>query len=390
MTLSQRSPEDLSLAIKEQAQSLGFELVGIAPAVAPETFAHFEEWLARGFAGEMKYLERRREAYAHPEHVLAKVRSVVMLGMVYGFRAEDRVRDTALVRPASLSVATSHGPRIAAYAQGARDYHDLIRERLKQLGDAVHALAPGSRTRGVVDTAPLLERDFARLAGLGWFGKNTLLINKRYGSGLFLAALLTDLELEPDARHNTSHCGSCTRCLDVCPTEALLEPYVLDATQCISYLTIELRDRPIPEELRTGVGEWLFGCDLCQTVCPWNHKAPDGRIAELQPQPELVGRSLRAWLQFTPDEFTERFADTPLSRSGWSGIIRNACIVAGNQGDREAIPELRRLAEHTDAVVSEAARWALQEMEVYSHLGTAGPIGEHSVKTIPHAGRIDP
>ncbi|RLS56041.1 MAG: tRNA epoxyqueuosine(34) reductase QueG [Planctomycetota bacterium] len=354
----------MSRAIKEQAHSLGFELVGIAPAVAPETLAHFEAWLARGFAGKMAYMERRWEAYTHPEHVLPPVRSVVMLGMVYGFRAEVRARDRTATDASLVNDARSHPAmgRIAAYAQGTVDYHNLIRERLKQLSGAIHTLAPGSRTRGVVDTAPLLERDFARLAGLGWFGKNTLLINKQRGSGLFLAALLTDLELETDARHDTSHCGSCTRCLDVCPTGALPEPYLLDATRCISYLTIELRDQPVPEELRQGIGEWMFGCDLCQTVCPWNHKASLGSVPELQPDPALIGRTLKEWLQLTPEQFTEQLKETPLSRPGWAGILRNACIVAGNLKALEVVPELTQLAGDPDPLVREAACWALTQL----------------------------
>lgn len=370
MSQSLPAPDVMSRAIREQAHALGFELVGIAPAVAPETLAHFETWLARGFAGEMAYMERRRDAYAHPEHVLPPVRSVVMLGMVYGFRADVRARD----RAALAHQAPSHPlrGRIAAYAQGTVDYHDLIRGRLKRLSDAIHSLAPGSRTRGVVDTAPLLERDFARLAGLGWFGKNTLLINKQKGSGLFLAALLTDLELETDARHDTSHCGSCTRCLDVCPTGALPEPYLLDATRCISYLTIELRDQPIPEELRQGVGEWMFGCDLCQTVCPWNHKAPLGSNPELQPDPALIGRSLKEWLQLTPEQFADQLNETPLSRPGRTGILRNACIVAGNLKAMEVVPELTRLAGDPDLLVREAALWALTQLARGGSTDTTG------------------
>ena len=175
----------------------------------------------------MKYIERRKDAYQHPEHVLPQVRSVVMLGLVYGSGGASR-------RESVVDTHTQPAPRIARYAQGTRDYHDVIRDKLKQLADSLHQLQPGCRTRGVVDTAPLLERDYARLAGLGWFGKNTLLINRRMGSELFLAALLTDCELEPDAPPETQHCGSCTRCLDACPTGAFPAPYVLDATRWIA------------------------------------------------------------------------------------------------------------------------------------------------------------
>ena len=359
--------------LKRRACEIGFELVGMAPAVRAGTWEKLDEWLGRGFSGRMKYIERRREAYQHPEHVLTHVRSVVMLGLVYG-------RGTG-VSPVTLGVAdmgrmpmsrpdahvlanaaTGGSPRIARYAQGTRDYHEVIREKLRQLADALHELQPGCKTRGVVDTAPLLERDFARLAGLGWFGKNTLLINKWLGSDLFLAALLTDCELVPDQPHETQHCGTCTRCLDVCPTGAFPEPYVLDATKCISYLTIELRNAPIPEELRPGMGEWLFGCDECQTVCPWNHKAPATRVPEFQPDLGLAGRSLSEWLSLTPEQFQLQLGSTPLSRPGWSGIIRNACIVVGNSGEAAYLPALQSLAQHVDPIVSEAALWAIQQI----------------------------
>ena len=373
----------LTASLKQRAVEIGFELVGVAPAVRAGTWEKLDEWLGRGFAGEMKYIERRRDAYQHPQHVLPQVRSVVMLGLVYGSGPQQpvvTVRGTGVspVTPAVAdmgkmpkprpdthvlaNVATGKAPHIARYALGTRDYHEVIREKLKQLADTLHELQPGCQTRGVVDTAPLLERDFARLAGLGWFGKNTLLLNKRLGSDLFLAALLTDCELEPDQPHETQHCGTCTRCLDVCPTGAFPEPYVLDATKCISYLTIELRNAPIPEELRAGMGEWLFGCDECQTVCPWNRKAPATRVPEFQPDPDLAGRSLAEWLSMTHEQFNQQLGTTPLSRPGWQGIIRNACIVAGNSGEVSHLPALQSLAQHADPIVSDAAQWAIQRL----------------------------
>jgi len=342
----------LTATLKQRAQAIGFELVGIAPAIRAGTWENLDEWLAHGFAGEMRYIERRKNAYQHPEHVLPQVRSVVMLGLVYGSGPSHHML---------ANVATT-APQVARYAQGTRDYHDVIREKLKQLADSLHELHPGCRTRGVVDTAPRLERDFARLAGLGWFGKNTLLINKRMGSELFLAALLTDCELEPDEPHQTQHCGTCTRCLDACPTGAFPEPYVLDATKCISYLTIELRNAAIPEPLRTGMGDWIFGCDVCQTVCPWNSKAPATRVTEFQPNPGLASRPLPEWLALTPEEFQLQLGTTPLSRSGWSGITRNACIAAGNSGDAAFLPLLKTLASNADLIVSETAQWAIEQI----------------------------
>ena len=181
------------------------------------------------------------------------------------------------------SPSTTIPARVARYATGTRDYHDVLRERLSELADFVHGQLPGCRTRGIVDTAPLLERDFARRAGLGWFGKNTMLLDRHFGSWFFLAALLIDQPLDPDAGDQTNHCGTCTACLDACPTDAFPEPYVLDARRCISYLTIELRNEPIPTELREGLGDWVFGCDICQEVCPWNRDAPATSEPEFEP-----------------------------------------------------------------------------------------------------------
>jgi epoxyqueuosine reductase len=249
--------------------------------------------------------------------------------------------------------------RVARYAWGRADYHTVIRSRLKILADFLHACRPGCTTRGVVDTAPLLERDFARLAGLGWFGKNTMLINKRRGSWLFLAALLTDIDLPPDAPHETAHCGTCTRCLDACPTQAFPQPYVLDATRCISYLTIELRGQPIPAELREGVGDWLFGCDVCQEVCPWNRKAPQSAELAFVPAADLAPADCLELLALDERQFRQRFDGTALSRPGRAGLLRNACLVLGNTGDGRAVPALRRALTDESPLVRGAAAWAL-------------------------------
>lgn len=315
----------------------------------PETLGQLHEWLSAGYSGQMAYLEGRREAYATPERVLQGVRSLVVAALNY-----------CTVEPqASLA---PHEARVARYAWGSQDYHDVMRERLGRLADVLHELAPGCRTRCVVDTAPLLERDVARLAGLGWFGKNTMLINKWIGSWFFLGAVLTDVELQPDAPHETAHCGTCTRCLDACPTNAFVEPYVLDATKCISYLTIELRDRPIPEPLRPGLGDWLFGCDVCQDVCPWNRKAPRSTEPSFQPRAGLAAADCIELLSLSESEFNDRFGDTPLARPGRSGILRNACTVLGNARCRVAIPALERATHDDDSVVREAAAWALAQI----------------------------
>ncbi|HEY1067820.1 MAG TPA: tRNA epoxyqueuosine(34) reductase QueG, partial [Pirellulales bacterium] len=235
------SPHELAAALKGEAQRLGFAESGVCAAVAPSGWERFQEWLARGYAGEMHYLAERSEKYADPRTILAGARSVLVLALPY-----------RTVEPTEPQVGEG---RLSRYAWGA-DYHDVIHDRLHALCDYGRRLAPGSAFRGVVDTAPLLEREFAQLAGLGWIGKNTLLLNKKLGSWFFLAAVLTDLDLPPDEPFETHHCGTCRACLDACPTQAFVEPFVLDARRCISYLTIELRG-PVPTDLREGIGDWL-------------------------------------------------------------------------------------------------------------------------------------
>ena len=361
----------------------------------------------------MQYLPRREAAYEHPKHVSPPVRSVVMLAINYrteepcpvasprqvnspcpvtsppskepqlhGDRhahdhasqhanheandpahvpANEHTNDVDERRPLFHANEPVVAGRVARYAWGTADYHDLLRDKLRLLSDFLHAQRPGCTTRGVVDTAPLLERDFARLAGLGWFGKNTMLLNKRAGSWLLLAGLLTDVELEADAPHETSHCGTCTRCLDVCPTQAFPEPYVLDARKCISYLTIELKG-PIPQDLRDGVGEWLFGCDLCQDVCPWNRKAPQSVEPAFQPQPDLNPADCIAILRMSREQFQQRFDNTPLDRPGFDGLRRNAAIVLGNRGDAAAVPALIEALHDDAALVRGAAAWSLGKL----------------------------
>jgi len=337
--------------IKEQAHNLGFELVGIAPATPADGFERMREWLDQGHTGELHYPYHPADARRQPSSILSEVRSVVMVGMNY---AEDG--------PASLLAPSppSHG-KVARYAQGD-DYHFVLWGKLNQLLEWIQGEAPGCRGRGVVDTAPLLERDFARRAGLGWFGKNTMLLNKRLGSYFFLGALLLDLELTADPPHESSHCGTCTACLDACPTQAFVEPGVLDSRRCISYLTIELRG-PIPEELRAPVGNWLFGCDVCQEACPWNHKAPPGMEPALQARDDLTAINLVELLTLSEEQFRQRFRGTALMRTKRQGLLRNAAIVLGNQGDPAALPALHRASEDPDPVVRQAAHWAIKRIQ---------------------------
>jgi epoxyqueuosine reductase len=337
-------PTELTKAIKARAAELGFSLVGVCPAVEPSGLAHLDQWLAAGYAGQMHYLPARRAAYEHPRHVLEGVRSVVMLALPY--------------RTAPPAAPAAGQGRISCYAWGTADYHDLIHDKLRSLAEALRKKAPQAQVRGVVDTAPLLEREFAQRAGLGWIGKNTLLLNKPAGSYFFLAALLTDQVLSYDAPYEADHCGSCQACLQACPTGAFPQPYVLDATRCISYLTIELKG-PIPSELRTLVGDWLFGCDVCQEVCPWNHRAFHSPEAGFQPQAGHNPVELAELFFLDDAAFRQRFRYTPLWRARRRGILRNAAIVLGNQRAVSALSALCRGLDDPEPLVRGAAAWAL-------------------------------
>ncbi len=336
--------QTLTQDLKAKATQTGFGLVGVCPAVTPAGLHRFHAWLDAGYAGEMHYMAKRRDAYAHPRGVLDGVRSLVMLGMPY------RTTEPPATAPGF--------GRVSRYAWGVADYHDLIHDRLGELLRWLEERAPGAAARGVVDTAPLLEREFAQLAGLGWIGKNTLLIDRRAGSWFFLAAVLTSLELDYDAPHERDYCGTCRACLDACPTQAFPEPYVLDATRCISYLTIELRSA-IPEPLRAGLGDWIFGCDICQEVCPWNRRAPTSDEPTFIPVPDRNPASLAELLAMTDEDFRHRFRRTPLWRAKRRGLLRNAALAAGNQRDAGLGAALVRGLDDPEPLVREACAWAL-------------------------------
>ena len=335
----------LSERVKAQAYGLGFDLVGITRTGPASTAEQFDAWLRAGHAGGMHYLERGAGKRRDSRLPVEGARSAVVVGMNYGGREPS-------------------GP-VARYARGD-DYHDVMEERLRTLHGCVDAWV-GAPVRGkaYVDTGPVLERDLARVAGLGWFGKNTMLINRQIGSFFFLGALLLDLELEPDAPFETEHCGTCTRCLDACPTDALLEPGVLDARRCISYLTIELKDA-IPAELREPVGDRLYGCDICQDVCPWNVRfARDmPNDSPYAPRELLAGKDARALaralLGMTQAEFSAAFKGSPMKRAKLRGLKRNAAVVLGNIGTADDVGLLERVrAEEPNETVREHAEWAL-------------------------------
>ncbi len=376
--------EAIEHRLKARAQEFGFALVGIAPATDADGFARFGEWLDRGYAGEMSYLPQLREERRHPRSVLESVRSVLMVGLEYGGERQPLPptpspkkgggeSGAAGAAPSSAASASEPAPapppflgegvggrgssfaRVAAYAAGP-DYHRFIWDRLNALAAWLHTESPGCQTEAVADTAPLLERDFARRAGLGWVGKNTMLINTRRGSFFFLGAVLTSLELAPDSPSLSSHCGTCTACLDACPTKAFPEPHVLDATKCISYLTVELRSE-IPVELREPMGNWLYGCDVCQDVCPWNRNAAE-RSPAFPHDPELAWLDPVELLGLDADAFRKRFKRTSLFRNRRVGLLRNAAIVLGNVGDERALPALERALTDAEEVIRDAARWA--------------------------------
>jgi epoxyqueuosine reductase len=295
----------------------------------------------------MQYLTDRAAAYEHPSHVLEGVRSVVLLAMNY-----------RTVEPAGVAGELPPGAgRVSRYAWGI-DYHDVIRKRLNTLAEWLRRQFPSACVRGVVDTAPLLEREFAQLAGLGWIGKNTLLLNKQLGSWFFLAALLTDVELDYDQPFAADHCGTCRACLDACPTGAFVDAYVLDARRCISYLTIELRDS-IPHDLRSGIGDWVFGCDVCQDVCPWNHRAPRTTEPAFQPLDGADPLELTALFDLDETAFRARFRNTPLWRAKRRGLLRNAAIALGNRPHLPAIDALIRGLSGDEPLVRGACAWAL-------------------------------
>jgi epoxyqueuosine reductase len=332
-------------SIKEKARSLGFQLVGVA-GIGPSPEALFyPEWLERGYAGEMHYLERQTPARLNPREIMSDVKSVVVCAVNYNTAHPTTAFDQARAW-------------ISRYAWG-EDYHDTLKAKLSSLASWMQQDF-GGETRSYVDTGPLLERVFAKYAGIGWFGKNTCLIDQKMGSWLFLGCVLTNLDLDVDTPV-PDRCGSCTRCIDACPTNAILEPYVLDSRRCISYLTIELRGE-IPENLREGVGHHLFGCDICQDVCPWNRKAPVTEAAEFQSRPGLFWPDVEKLLDLQEDEWRLLIRGTALKRTKVKGLLRNLMVVAGNSGVTRLVPGLRRFLVHDDEEVRRHAEWAIKKL----------------------------
>lgn len=354
-------------SLRELSSRLGFAQLGIVRAQDAPHFDQLCDWLDRGFAGSMHYIEDRKDAYRHPRSVLDECKSILMLAMPYSphprtypsKRKQDLAPSISL--PDGPSASNKPSGTIAAYAAGRRDYHDLIHERLAEIVTALNQMFPESRSRGVVDTAPLLERGFAALAGLGWIGKNTLLLHRELGSYFFLSAVLTQAELPTTAEPMADHCGACRDCLDACPTDAFVAPRVMDATRCISYWTIEHRG-VIPESKRPGIGDWLFGCDACQTVCPWNRKPSPDVAPDLEPEAWEEKVNALFWLQLDEVAFRVRFRHTPFWRTRLAGMQRNAMIVAANTQRVDAIPAIERFLACGDSTLEETARWSLAQL----------------------------
>ena len=355
--------ERIAADLRAEARRLGFSRIGIAPAVPPPRQELVRQWLARGLAGAVEaWFARQVELRSDPGNLLSGARSVVMLATDHATAAGagqggGPVSDAAeSVSAAGPSGRPGYG-RIARYAWGD-DYHDILRERVNRLAAWLEGQAPGCRSRGVVDSAPLAEREFAWLAGLGWFGKNTMLIDPAAGSYFFLTALVTDLDLPVDTPVEVDHCGTCTACLDACPTQAFVEPRVLDAGRCISGLTIE-EHGSVAAELRRGMGDWVFGCDICQEVCRWNRRAPGSAEPAFQPRGGAETLPLADLLGLDERRFRERFKGTPLVRAKRRGLLRSAAIALGNLPDPAALPALVAAAGDVEPVVRTAAAWAL-------------------------------
>ena len=340
-----RGAEEISKLVVERALELGFDRVGIAPIAPPTRGDVLRQWLDEGLNGEMDYLARNVDMRLDPTLLHPGARSAV-------------------------AVAVSHAPTgpqraggVAAYARG-RDYHKILRKRLRKLGSCIdRELGAGScLSRPFVDSAPVLERDLAERVGIGWIGKNTNVISQGLGSFLFLGELFVGHELVPSGGPRPARCGRCTECLDLCPTGAILEPYKLHAPRCISYLTIEHKGA-IPRHLRRGVGDRLFGCDICQLVCPWNRETQPSRDIAFQSRPEIVGVPVVAFLAMPQPDFDAIFVASPIRRTGLERMARNAAVVLGNSGDADNVPHLiGALQGNPSGLVRAHAAWALGEL----------------------------
>ena len=334
--------------IRQRAKELGFDDCRFTTATAPASAEKLKTWLAEKKHGEMTWLERNAEKRVDPQKVLPGAKSVICLAVGYHIKTQQ-----AVSRKQESGI-------IARYARFA-DYHDILRERLKALTDFIDLVADRKvRSLWYVDTGPILERDFAQRAGLGFVGKHTNIISRKLGNWVFLSEVLTTLELEPDLPEK-NHCGSCTRCLTACPTNAITAPFQLDARKCISYLTIELKGS-IPVEFRSAIGNRIYGCDDCLAVCPWNRFARESKLMKPHARPDLAAPDLIELLRLDDARFKSHFAGTPMLRTKRRGILRNACVALGNVGDETALPDLEKATHDREPLIAEHARWAMEQI----------------------------
>ena len=338
----------LAARAKALALEAGFDLAGVADAAAPRELAFFAEWVARGHAGEMAYLTSQVERRSDARAAFPWARSILCVALQY---------DTP--HPYSTAAPAERG-WISRYAWGD-DYHDVVKAMLGRVVEALRREAGPFESRAYADTGPIVERAYAAAAGIGAWGKNTCLLHPEHGSWFFLGEVVSDLEMAPDAPR-ADLCGSCTACLDACPTGALTAPYVLDATRCISYLTIEVKGA-IPAERREGVGRHVFGCDICQDVCPWNRRRRRRGPAAFEPREGAVAPDLGDLAALDDEAFRARFRRSPVKRAKRRGLLRNVAVAMGNSGDASHRPALRRLAGDEDPVVREHAAWALDRLD---------------------------
>jgi epoxyqueuosine reductase len=305
--------KEKSILVKEIAQAHGFDQCGIAKAVPLDDDARrLERWLQKGYHGDMHYMENHFDLRVDPTKLVPGAKTVITV--LYNYFPEETQQ---------IGI-----PKIAKYAYG-EDYHLVIRKKLQLFLQSVREKMGHVEGRGFVDSAPVLERSWAQRSGLGWIGKNGNLINKKMGSFFFIATLITDLELEPDVPHATDHCGTCSRCVDACPTDAILIDKTVDASKCISYFTIELKSKDLPEDLKSKSENWIFGCDICQDVCPWNRFSKPHQHQELEPFKEIMQFNIEDWLDINEESFKKIFKHSPLKRSGFEGIKRNLRLYQG-------------------------------------------------------------
>jgi len=344
----EQTPRDLAAKIKEAAQQEGFSLVGISPVIPPPHESTFAQWLREGLGGEMTYLERTEALRRDPSKLVPWAVSIVSVGINY-YKPLPRIPFRS-------------GPRgwISRYAWGD-DYHEVVKKKLADLLARIRQIVPEPLEGKIfVDSGPVLEREFAGVSGIGWIGKNTQLISPRHGSWFFLGELFLSIKLAYD-RAIADRCGRCDLCLKACPTGAFIGPYVLDARRCISYLTIELKGA-IPQHLRPLIGNHVFGCDICQEVCPYNVKAGTSREAAFAPREGLYAPQLIPFLSLSADEFQRRFAGSPVLRAKRRGFLRNVAVALGNLKSPEAVPALVNALEDEDALVRSHAAWALGQI----------------------------